>query len=50
MKEWKRSDKKQHAFGLKHLKRFFQSEENGYPNPKMNRKVIMDIIEKFLLE
>ena len=26
MRDWKRHDKKQHAFGLKHLKRFFQDE------------------------
>ena len=50
MKEWKKTDKKQHAFGLKHLKRFFQDQEDGYPDPYLNRKVIIEIIEKYLLE
>lgn len=50
MKDWKKTDKKQHAFGLKHLKRFFQDEEEGYPSPDLNRKVIKRIIERFLLQ
>jgi hypothetical protein len=27
MKDWKRHDRKQHAFGLKHLKKFFQDRD-----------------------
>ena len=49
MKDWKRHDKKQHAFGLKHLKKFFQDNEDGYPSPLLNRKIIIDIIERYLL-
>ena len=50
MKDWKKHDKKQHAFGLKHLKRFFQDEEDGYPSPILNRRVITSIISQYLLE
>lgn len=50
MKDWKRYDRKQHAFGLKHLKKFFQDRDEGYPSPTLNRQVIKEIIYKFLLE
>ena len=44
-----KSYKKQNAFGLKHLKFFFMEGDEGFPSPKINRKVIGDIIRKFLL-
>ena len=49
MKEWKKNDRRQHAFGLKHLKNFFQDSIEGFPNPDLNRRVISKIISHYLL-
>lgn len=50
MKEWKKNDRRQHAFGLKHLKIFFQDVIEGFPDPGLNRRVISKIIDNYLLE
>lgn len=50
MKEWKRTENKQHALGLKHLKQLFQDQKAGYPDPDLNRKVVIKIISEYLLE
>jgi hypothetical protein len=49
MKEWKKNDRKQHAFGLKHLIIFFQDKQEGFPDPTINRKVLFQIINNYLL-
>lgn len=49
MKEIKKNDRRQNAFGLKHLKIFFNNRTEGYPDPKLNRRVISKIINNNLL-
>ena len=44
MKEWKRSEHKQQALGLKHLRQLFQEDRPGYPETSINRNVAIRII------
>lgn len=41
MKEWKRSESKQQALGLKHLKMLFQEYKEGFPDPRVNRQIVI---------
>lgn len=50
MKEWKRSENKQQALGLKHLKMLFQEFKEGFPDPRINRQIVSEIISNYLLE